>query len=168
MASSGPRSPARSSSSWVAGSPLETLVLLPWVASPSFGFACLSGGRKARPLPGPDQFGPRTGWAALTCPVGRAPALAPACQPPALHLQTKGGIAFVVAPSKAPGDALSGSQVVFISSTSARACSSVCLASGALGLNRLPLVYPQDELEAVGEDCGGGTSSATQCSLFLC
>lgn len=85
-------------------SPLEAFYFLPGVASLKLGFSYLWGGGKARPLPGPNQFEPGTGWPALTCqwPWPFVLSLTLCCHLPALYLQTKGGIASVVVPYKAP------------------------------------------------------------------
>lgn len=73
-------------------------------ASPSLGFAFLSGGREARPLPNLSQIGPCTGCVALVPGPLSSPGTL-GSHLPAFGHQTKGRIASLTA-YEAPGVAL--------------------------------------------------------------
>lgn len=92
--------------------------LLPWVASPNFEFAYLSGG-KGRPLPGPDQSEPQDRVGSLDLPVALTPCSCFGPKLSTLSLRQKVGLHQLLLLPRPQGTLWVCSQAVCIPSTSA-------------------------------------------------
>lgn len=128
--------------------------LLHWVASPNSGFACLSGGRKARPLPGSDQFGLQDKVGSTDLPLSAGSCFGPSLSAPSLTPPDERWNCLPLAPCRAPGDTLSALTGGFH------------LFHFCPGLFQCPLGFWAFRVKQAAFSLPSG--SAPQYSLFLC